>query len=60
MAQTEVLEEFRVQDKTGDFVRDIERWPGWLHPALVFYEGMCLRVVEFLWNRSLLQWMIRV
>lgn len=59
MAQTQVLEEFLVQDSTGDFVRHIERWPSWLHPALVFYEGVCLRVVEFLWNRSLLQWMIK-
>lgn len=59
MAQTEVLEEFRIQDLTGDFVRHIERWPPWLHPALVLYEGICLRVVEFLWNRSLVQWMIR-
>lgn len=59
MSQTEVLEEFRVQDRTGDFVRHIERWPRWLHPALVIYEGVCLRVVEFLWNRSLVQWMIK-
>ena len=59
MARTEVLEEFRILDRTGDFVRHIERWPAWLHPALVFYEGICLRVVEFLWNRSLVQWMIR-
>ncbi len=59
MAATEVLEEFIVQDQTGEFVRDIDRWPAFMHPPLVFYEGFCLRLVEFLWNRSLLQWMIR-
>ena len=59
IARTEVLDEFRIQDRTGDFVRHIDRWPAWTHPALVLYEGICLRVVEFLWNRSLLQWMIR-
>jgi len=59
LAATEVLEDFVVQDQTGDFVRDINRWPAFLHPLLVYYEGFCLRLVEFLWNRSLLQWMIR-
>ena len=59
MAATEVLEHFIVQDQTGEFVRDINRWPAFMHPLLVYYEGFCLRLVEFLWNRSLLQWMIR-
>lgn len=59
MAATEVLEHFVVQDQTGDFVRDINRWPAFLHPLLVCYEGSCLRFVEFLWNRSLMQWMIK-
>jgi hypothetical protein len=59
MAATEVLDNFRPQDQTGDFVRDIERWPVFMHPLLVFYEVCCLRLVEFLWNRSLLHWMIR-
>jgi len=59
MAATEVLEHFVVQDQTGDFVRDINRWPVLVHPVLVYYEGFCLRFVEFLWNRSLLQWMIK-
>jgi hypothetical protein len=59
MVATEVLEHFVVQDQTGDFVRDINRWPTFLHPVLVYYEGFCLRFVEFLWNRSLLQWMIK-
>jgi hypothetical protein len=58
MAATEVLENFVVQDQTGEFVRDIDRWPDFVHPLLVYYEGFCLRLVEFLWNRSLLQWMI--
>ena len=59
MAATEVLEHLVVQDQTGEFVRDINRWPAFMHPLLVYYEGFCLRLVEFLWNRSLLQWMIR-
>ena len=59
MAETEVLEEFRPQDKTGDFVRNIEAWPTPLHPVLVAYEGFCLWLVEWLWNRSLVHWMIR-
>ena len=59
MAATEVLEHFVPQDETGEFVRDIDRWPVFMHPLLVYYEGCCLRFVEFLWNRSLLQWMIR-
>ena len=43
----------------GEFVRDINRWPVVIHPLLIYYENCCLRVVEFLWNRSLLQWMIK-
>ena len=60
MAATEVLDHFQPQDKTGDFVKEIDRWPTFLHPLLVCYEGCCLRLVEFLWNRSLLQWLIKV
>ena len=59
LAATEILDQFLPQDRTGDFVRDINRWPGWLHPLLIYYESLCLRLVEWLWNRSLLQWMIR-
>jgi hypothetical protein len=59
LAGTEVLEQFLPPDQTGDFVSAIERWPGLVHPVLVFYEGCCQRLVEFLWNRSLLHWMIR-
>lgn len=59
LAATEVLEQFLPPDQTGDFVSAIERWPGAIHPVLVFYEGCCQRLVEFLWNRSLLHWMIR-
>jgi hypothetical protein len=59
MATTEVLEHFQPQGKTGDYVKDINRWPASLHPLLIFYEGFCLRLVEFLWNRSLLQWLIK-
>lgn len=59
ISRTEVLDSFEPQDKTGDFVREIHRWPLFLHPLLVYYEGFCLRVVECLWNRSLLQWLIK-
>jgi len=59
LASTEVLDRFLPPDETGDFVNAIERWPEVVHPALVFYEGCCQRLVEFLWNRSVLQWMIR-
>lgn len=60
MAATRVLDEFLPQDQTGDFVRNIDRWPAFMHPLLVYYEGCCLRLVELLWNRSLLQWMIKI
>jgi gamma-glutamylcyclotransferase (GGCT)/AIG2-like uncharacterized protein YtfP len=59
MAATEVLDQFLPQNQTGDFVKDINSWPRWTHPALVCYEGTCLSVVEWLWNRSLLHWLIR-
>jgi hypothetical protein len=59
ISTTEVLDYFEAQDQTGDFVREIDRWPSFLHPLLVYYEGCCLRVVECLWNRSLLQWLIK-
>jgi hypothetical protein len=59
LAATEVLEHLLPPDQTGDFVKDINRWPAALHPMLIFYEGCCLRLVEALWNRSLLQWMIK-
>jgi hypothetical protein len=59
MARVDVLDQFMPQDQTGEFVEDIDRWPGWLHPALRYYESSCLSLVEWLWNRSLLQWMIK-
>lgn len=60
MKATEVLEYLEPQDKTGEFVRDLNRWPAILHPLLIRYEGICQRLVETLWNRSLLDWMIKV
>jgi hypothetical protein len=60
LAATEVLEQFLPQDQTGDFVRHIDRWPVFVHPLLLGYERVCLYLVEFLWNRSLLQWMIKI
>jgi len=59
LAAAEVLDQYLLQDQTGEYVRDINRWPVFVHPVLVYYEGCCLRLVEALWNRSLLQWMIR-
>ena len=60
MATTEVLEVFLPQNQTGDFVRNIEAWPVFMHPVLVIYEGFCLWWVEWLWNRSLFNNLIRV
>ena len=59
LAATEVLERLLPPNETGEFVEDINRWPGVLHPLLLFYECCCQRLVEFLWNRSLVHWMIR-
>lgn len=59
MAATEVLEDFRLPNKTGLFIRDINRWPRFMHSLLVWYEALCLCVTETLWNRSLFQWMIK-
>lgn len=59
LAAVEVLDQFLPQNQAGEFVRNIERWPVLLHPLLLGYERACLYLVEFLWNRSLLQWMIK-
>lgn len=59
LAATETLDRLLPPNQTGDFVRDIERWPPRMHRLVIFYEACCLRLVEFLWNRSLFQWMIR-
>ncbi len=59
LAATEVLEEYLPQDQTGKYIRDISRWPKLMHPMLVRYEGYCLLLVKFLWNRSVFQWLIR-
>jgi len=59
IAETDVLERFLPSDQTGLFIREINQWPVFLHPLLVSYEGSCLRITEALWNRSLLQWMIK-
>ena len=59
LAATEVLEQLLPHNQTGEFVRDISRWPFLLHPPLIFYERCCHRLVEFLWNRSLVHWLIR-
>ena len=56
---TETLTYFESQTVTGKFVRDIERWPTFLHPLLVRYESLCQRMVETFWNTSLLTWMIK-
>ena len=59
MEATEVLEHFEQTDRTGQFIRHIEQWPKPLHPFLIQYEAHCQRVVEWLWNRSLVDWMIK-
>ena len=54
-----MLEEFEPQDETGLMVENLEAWPSALRPLLIAYERWCLRTIEFVWHRSLLQWMIR-
>lgn len=60
LAKTEVLEDMLPLDETGIFVRDISRWPGWLRPLLIGYERWCMRLVEYIWHRSVLQRLIRI
>lgn len=60
MRATEVLVNFDPSDETGVFVNDITRWPAALQPVLVAYERLCSKLVEALWHRSPLQWMIRI
>lgn len=57
---TEVLEQYLPLDETGLFVRNLNRWPAALRRLPIFYERLCLKIVEFTWHRALLQWMIRV
>jgi hypothetical protein len=57
--EIEVLEHFAPLEQTGVFVSDLDRWPNRLHPVLLGYERLCSRMVEVLWHRSLLQWLIR-
>jgi hypothetical protein len=57
---TKVLKTLEPQDQTGVFVRHLSRWPKVLHPLLKHYEKHCHQLVEALWNRSLVGWMIRV
>ena len=60
LEKTQVLDQFILQNQTGIYVKDIRRWPKLMHPLLVLYEGCCLQLVEYLWNRSLIQWMIKL
>ena len=57
---TKVLKTLEPQDQTGVFVRHLSRWPKVLHPLLKHYEKHCHQLVEALWNRSLVGWMIRI
>jgi len=57
---TKVLKILEPSDQTGVFVRHLSHWPKAFHPLLKHYEKHCHRLVEALWNRSLLGWMIRV
>ena len=60
LAATEVLEQYDALDRTSLFVDDLATWPAVLHPLLLGYERLCTRVVEVLWHRSPLQWLIRI
>lgn len=60
MTTTEVLTTFRPQTLTGKFVHNLESWPVFIQPLLVKYESLCRRLVEILWNTSLLTWAIKV
>ena len=57
---TELLDKFEPLDSTGKFVKHQERWPEAMHPMLIRYEVLCQKVVMWLWNRSLFDWMIKV
>ena len=59
MAATKVLQKLEPQNQTGVFVSDLNHWPSLFHPLLMHYENSCHRVVKALWNRSLLDWMIK-
>ncbi len=59
IAAIDVLESYEPQDETGLLVEDLERWPQRLRPLLIVYERWSLRLVEYVWHRSLLQWLIR-
>ena len=59
MEATETLASLEPQNRTGKFIKDLERWPAAMHPVLVRYESTCQRLVEMLWNVSLLTWMIK-
>ena len=59
LLKTKVLDEMLPPDQTGTYISDIGRRPVFLHPFLMNYERCCLSLVNSLWNRSLLQWMIR-
>ena len=59
LGATEVLEQLHPIDSSGWFVRNPERWPGFMQGALVAYERLCLKAIEFAWHRSLLQALIR-
>ncbi|MGB5706517.1 MAG: gamma-glutamylcyclotransferase family protein [Arenicellales bacterium] len=59
LAKTDVLEDMLPLDQTGIFVRDISRWPCWLHTLLIGYERWCKRLVKYIWHRSLLQQLIK-
>ena len=59
LEKTEVLGDKLPLHDTGIFIRNIDRWPGWLHPLLLRYERWCTKLVEYIWYRSQLQCLIR-
>ncbi len=60
IAATPVLGRYEPLDSADLFVRNLAGWPAWLRPALVAYERSCSKLVEYLWHRSPLQWLIRM
>lgn len=59
LERTQVLETQLPLRETGVFIRNIDRWPNWLHPLLLCYERWCTNLVEYIWHRSQLQCLIR-
>ncbi len=60
LKQISTLKELRPLDRANLFITRIERWPRVCWPLLIFYERVLQRMVRFTWNKSIVQWMIKV